>query len=355
MTLTLTIGGGISNGGFHLTSQGVGTFVAGTGTRLQGSGISHSSPRGASAGSVTYSIQWTAPMTPGGADFEAGIIGGNGDGRSSGDRANFVRLSLVWGCAGQTFYLDNDRDGHGNNFGGVRLRCGPAAGLSTTNTDCDDNDERVYPTATEACNGRDDNCNMQIDEGLNSTTTWPDLDGDGYGNPAGPTVMGCSTMRRAANPDDCDDTDALAKPGGIEVCNGKDDDCDMQRDEGVRVRCGIGWCARFGPTCDPLLCTVGEPRTEECNAFDDDCDGVADNGPVCPAGQTCFEGECYGTDQVPASDAGSGGGAGSEGGGNESPGGNGCSAAPALLVWASTLMLLRARRVRVRQRLMGRA
>jgi len=286
-------------------------------------------------------------MTPGGTEFEAGVIGGNGDNRSGGDRAAFIRTSLVWGCAGTPYYVDGDRDGHGNNFAGVRLRCGAQPGLSLTNDDCDDNDERKHPGATEACNGRDDNCNTQIDEGLASTTTWPDLDGDGFGNPSGATQMGCSTMNRAANDRDCDDTDAKVFPGGVEICNGKDDDCDLQRDEGVRVRCGIGWCARFGPTCDPALCTVGEPRAEECNLFDDDCDGVNDNGPVCGAGQTCFEGECYANDTVPETDAGGGG----AGGGAQPPGGGGCSTTPGLIAALAAAVLNR----RVRQRPMERA
>ncbi len=339
VTLTLTIGGGVSNGGFFLTTGGVGTFSAGNGTRVLGNGLSHSTPRAASGGSVTFTVQWTAPATPGGVEFDVGVIGGNADGRSSGDRSGFKRLSLAWGCTPTAYYTDGDRDGHGNPFDTARLRCAPSAGLSTRNDDCEDNDERISPSAVEACNGRDDNCNGQIDEGLTSTLTWPDLDGDGFGDPTGATQMGCTTMKRAANDRDCDDGDAKVFPDAPEVCNLKDDDCDSRVDDGVRVRCGIGWCARFGPTCDPMYCMPGEPVTETCNALDDDCDGLTDEGQLCGDG-VCFEGECYSADAPPPIDGGGGG----AGGGAEPPS-SGCSTAPfPSLLGLALVVLLTARR-----------
>lgn len=334
--LTLTIGGGVANGGFYVTTGGVGTFVAGGGTRLLVAGLSHSAPRAASGGTVTFTIAWTAPMTPGGTELDVGVLGGNGDNRSSGDRAGFTRLSLAWGCAATPYYLDLDRDGHGNALGGQRLRCAPVAGLAALSDDCDDNDERVFPTAIEACNLRDDNCNGQIDDGLQSTTTWPDRDGDGFGDRNGTTQTGCTTSGRAANSSDCNDADAKAFPGGVEICNGRDDDCDSNVDDGVRIRCGVGWCARFGPTCDPMYCMPGEPRAEECNAFDDDCDGVADNGQPCGAGQTCFEGQCYASDMPLPVDAGS----------TPDPMPTGCQTVPAFPLVAWVLAVTWRRRVR---------
>ncbi|MFN3200599.1 MAG: Ig-like domain-containing protein [Bradymonadia bacterium] len=82
-------------------------------------------------------------------------------------------------------------------------------------------------------------------------------------------------------------------PGDQEVCDGVDNDCDGNSDEGfdVGAECfaGEGACRASGRmTCHPdgtAVCTAtpGVPSNETCNGEDDDCDGSIDEGQVCGA------------------------------------------------------------------------
>ena len=65
-----------------------------------------------------------------------------------------------------------------------------------------------------------------------ATAYYADTDGDTYGDPSN-ILQACSLPAGyVTNDDDCDDTRAAVHPGATEICNGLDDDCDGQTDEG---------------------------------------------------------------------------------------------------------------------------
>ncbi len=68
------------------------------------------------------------------------------------------------------YYLDNDGDGFGSST--TASFCTPVApsGYATASGDCDDNNNAIHPNAAEICNGLDDNCNGQTDEGISGDT-----------------------------------------------------------------------------------------------------------------------------------------------------------------------------------------
>lgn len=131
------------------------------------------------------------------------------------------------GC--EPYYRDADKDGYGdiNNF--VRATSQPP-GYVSSSSDCNDYDASIHPGATETCNFKDDNCNLQVDEGC--TVFYRDVDGDGYG-------LWNDQTRAMTKPDgyssiggDCNDSDPKIHPGAAEECNGINDDCDGLTDEG---------------------------------------------------------------------------------------------------------------------------
>ena len=149
-------------------------------------------------------------------------------------------------------------------------------GYTTCDGDCNDDPfigNTIYPGATEICDGLDNDCNNLADEG-----------NPGSGGSCGTGLPGIC----AAGTEQCQGGSLVCVQNFLpqtEICNGLDDDCNGQVDEGDPG--GGGSCATGLPgigaagteQCQggSLVCVQdNSPQTEICNGLDDDCDGSVD-------------------------------------------------------------------------------
>jgi len=113
---------------------------------------------------------------------------------------------------------DKDCDGYGD----LCFPVGCVAGKCTDLTPVDCNDHN--PCTTDACDPESGKCLPPVSAVL-------DLDGDMHFAP----LPGKKPGDVDACGDDCDDTNAAAHPGGTEVCDGVDNDCDGIVDNGASL------------------------------------------------------------------------------------------------------------------------
>ncbi|MGB0637891.1 MAG: putative metal-binding motif-containing protein [Myxococcota bacterium] len=128
------------------------------------------------------------------------------------------------------YFADLDGDGFG---AGVPLAaCSLPPGYVASDTDCDDSEPEINPGMYADCpDGRDSDCDGEIDEGPDSTF-YRDADGDGFGD-AAVTVVTCAPPEGYVwDSTDCEDGHATAYPGAREVCTDSiDTDCDGLSDD----------------------------------------------------------------------------------------------------------------------------
>ena len=134
---------------------------------------------------------------------------------------------------------------------------------------------------TELCNGLDDDCDGDVDE------TFPNQGAPCDGADSDQCLNGTWTCKPDGTGTQC----VNESPAGIaELCNNQDDDCDGQVDEdfptlGAACDGADADLCKYGSfTCKPdgsgVRCVNEDPSNvlEKCNGVDDDCDGQVDEG-----------------------------------------------------------------------------
>jgi Notch-like protein len=210
------------------------------------------------------------------------------DGVCKGGTFNCVNGSLVCIAPAPTTEVCNGLDDDCNGAVDDNDPGGGAACTAAADGQCADGVEHCVngavscvpgPSEPEQCDGIDNDCDGTVDDG----------------NPGGGVqcmtgLLGACAMGVTV----CDSQNgiicqpALLPGQAMETCDGIDNDCDGQTDEGVAqvgqscIAAGFVGACQFGTyACNAgtLTCEHPFPGTiqEQCNNVDDDCDGTIDN------------------------------------------------------------------------------
>jgi hypothetical protein len=209
----------------------------------------------------------------------------------------------------KTFFVDDDGDDHGSKT--EVKSCFKQSNMALKSDDCDDENKNAYPGATEKCNEIDDNCDGETDEALR-LSFYPDADGDGFGDSSAKAKLSCTLPKgHTADKSDCDDSDKEINTKATEVCDGVDNDCNGETDEGVKIdvykdadgdghgdkskkstacKAQAGY-AVLSDDCNDSEATVYAGAKETCNDVDDDCDGSTDESDASGTSTFFYDGD----------------------------------------------------------------
>ncbi len=211
-------------------------------------------------------------------------VGGDCDDNDAGYNPGIAELctdTVDYDCDGSVGFDDLDEDG------------------TAACEDCDDGDATAFPGNDEVCDGVDNDCDGGVDVDATDAGDWyADVDGDGFGDAADLTVACDAPESTVEDGTDCDDSDAANFPGGAEVCDQQDNNCDASADEDLHGMWyydldedGFGdpdsydtGCTQSpGTVADGSDCDDGDAGSypggvEVCDLLDNDCnDAVDDN------------------------------------------------------------------------------
>jgi len=225
------------------------------------------------------------------------------------------------GCS--LHFADGDADTYGDPSVFACL-CAPTVAYPVTRGgDCNDREGLSYPGLREVCDNIDNDCNGRTDEQNAEFCTdyYRDADDDLVGLSSDVRCL-CAPegVWDSTTGGDCDDGNSAIGPGGLESCNGQDDDCDGLTDEadadgcvvyyrdvdfdtfGVeedsRCLCApeVPYLAREATDCNDADPFVNPSATEVCNRVDDNCNGETDEGVqgTCSPFYYDFDGDGWG-------------------------------------------------------------